>query len=283
VEERDALAELIGFEGRLEIADIGAAAIGLEPPYQLLLDTGLAHLNAFEADARQHAAFREKYGDQVSLFADAVADGAQHTLHLAAAASGMTSLLRPSAAHLAFFNGFERFGAIESTMPIATKRLDDVEGLPDLDYLKMDIQGAELMALEGGPRRLARCVAIQLEVSFMPLYENQPSFGEIDVWMRAHGFVPHTFAELKRWSIAPVLRNNDIREPFNQLLEADVVYMRDPVAAGGLDADLSRRLILIAHYVYGSLDLAGRLVQNLAAAGAAPSDALGQYLELLRA
>lgn len=279
---RSALADLIGFAGELEIADIGAAYIGTQPPYKLLLDTGLARFNAFEADARQHAALRAAYGERIRLFGDAVGDGKTHMLHLAAPESGMTSLLKPSAAHLAFFNGFDRFGAVQSVQPIATRRLDDIDGVPDLDYLKMDIQGAELMALEGGEARLARCVAIQLEVSFMPLYENQPSFGDIDVWMRAHGFVPHAFAELKRWSIAPILRNNDIREPFNQLLEADLVYMRDPVTPGVLDTEMTRRLILIAHYVYGSIDLAGRLVQGLAQTGQAPADALARYLEILR-
>ena len=281
-EGRSALADLVGFEDQLEIADIGAAYIGSEPPYQPLLAAGLARLNAFEADVRQHPALRAAYGDRVRLFADAVGDGATHMLHLAAPASGMTSLLKPSAPHLAFFNGFERFGQIESIMPMPTRRLDDIEGLPDVDFLKMDIQGAELMALQGGEARLARCVAIQLEVSFVPLYEGQPSFGEIDLWMRAHGFLPHAFAELKRWSIAPVLRNNDIREPFNQLLEADLVYVRDPVTPGRLDPEMLRRLILIAHFVYGSVDLAGRLAQRLSQEGHVPPGGLERYLELLR-
>ncbi|WP_293676995.1 FkbM family methyltransferase [uncultured Phenylobacterium sp.] len=280
---RSALADLLGFDGQLEIADIGAAYIGTEPPYGLLLETGLARLNAFDADERQHPALRAAYGERVQLFGQAVGDGKTHTLHLAAPASGRTSLLKPSAAHLGFFNGFDRFGAIESTRPIATTRLDDIAGLPDIDFLKMDIQGAELMALQGGEARLARCVAIQLEVSFVPLYENQPSFGEIDIWMRAHGFLPHTFAELKRWSIAPVVRNNDVRDPFNQLLEADIVYVRDPVTPDRWDADLLRRLILIVHYVYGSVDLAGRLAQHLGEAGHAPPDALARYLEILHA
>jgi FkbM family methyltransferase len=281
--KRAVVAELIGFEGRLEIADIGAAMLGPAPAYQDLLDVGLARLNAFDADARQHAALREAHGEALSLYDQIVGDGAPGTLHLAARESGMSSLLAPSQRHLQFFNNFEVLGRILETIPVQTTRLDDVPGLPDIDVLKMDIQGGEMAVLRHGGQRLARCVAIQLEVSFVPLYENQPTFGEIDVWMRGQGFLPHAFAELKRWSIAPIVRDNDARVPFNQLLEADVVYVRDPTAPERWDDEMIRRLILVAHYAYYSMDLAGRLIQVLQARGAAPPDTLARYLALLSA
>lgn len=276
-----ALAQLLNFTSTLEIADIGAAWIGPPPPYKRLLDLKLARLNAFDADERQHAALSEAHGAGLQLFTDIVGDGARHTLHLATPNSGMTSLLKPSPRHLAYFNGFERFGEIHETLEVQTTRLDDVVGLPDLDFLKMDIQGGELMALRHGQARLAQCSAVQLEVSFVPLYEGQPTFGEIDIWMRAQGFIPHCFTEVKRWSIAPVLRNNDFRLPFNQLLEADVVYVRDPTTPELWDPDMLRRLILIAHYVYGSFDLAGRLVQWLEAQRKVGMGAFDHYLYLV--
>jgi len=276
-----ALAELLKIDQPLEIADIGAAWINEEPLYKPLLDRGLARLNAFEADERQHPALREAYGEDLRLFGEVVGDGTPGTLHLTAPQSGMTSLFRPSARKLAFFNGFDRFGEVRETLPVQTTRLDDVAGLPDLDFLKMDIQGGELAALEHGQARLAQCAAIQLEVSFVPLYEGQPAFGEIDVWLRARGFMPHAFADLKRWSIAPVLRNNDMREPFNQLLEADVVYVRDPTTPELWNPAVMRRLALIAHHVYFSLDLAGRVIHDLEMAGHVEAGAFGRYIELV--
>lgn len=278
---RTALTQLLNFSGTLEVADIGAAWLGEPPVYKRLLDRKLARLNAFDADVRQHAALREAHGADLRLFGDIVGDGARHTLHLAAPVSGMTSLLKPSARHLAFFNGFDRFGEIHETQEVQTTRLDDIADLPDLDFLKMDIQGGELMALQHGQARLAQCAAVQLEVSFVPLYEGQPSFGEIDVWMRAQGFLPHAFTEVKRWSISPVRRNNDMRQPFNQLLEADVVYVRDPTTPERWSPDLLRRLILIAHYAYGSVDLAGRLVQWLEGQKQAGTGSFDHYLSLV--
>nr|WP_244567251.1 FkbM family methyltransferase [Escherichia coli] len=49
--------------------------------------------------------------------------------------------------------------------------------------LKIDTQGSELNILVGGEQVLNNTLCIQLEVSFIPLYEGQPSFGEIDVYL----------------------------------------------------------------------------------------------------
>ena len=181
------IAELLGCGGKIEVADIGAAAIAETPPYKKLIDLGLARLNAFDADVRQHDELRRIYGGDLALFTQILGDGSEQMLHLASPASGMTSLLKPSSPGLAFFNGFTAFGEIHGSERVATTRLDAVEHLPNLDYLKMDIQGAELQVLQHGVERLRDCCMIQLEVSFVPLYENQPSFGEVDVWMRDQG------------------------------------------------------------------------------------------------
>jgi hypothetical protein len=71
-----------------------------------------------------------------------LSDGTLKTLYLASPNSGMTSLLKPDAAALKFFNGFENFGKIYQTEQIQTRRLDDVAGIPAIDMLKMDIRGA---------------------------------------------------------------------------------------------------------------------------------------------
>lgn len=274
------IARILGLDAPLQVADIGAADIAEAPPYRPLLKAGLARLNAFEADARQHQRLRETYGETLRLFTEIVGDGTEQTLHLAAPASGMTSLLKPDARRLEFFNGFSRFGEVQATERVRTTRLDDVEGLPDLDFLKMDIQGGELQALEHGQARLARCAMIHLEVSFVPLYEGQPSFGDIDVWMRSHGFLPHRFTEVKQWSVSPILRDNDLRKPFHQLLEADIVYMRDP-ADPDLSADVLKKTALLAHCCYDSPDLAGHLLARLEVAGQVQAGSFAAYLGLI--
>jgi FkbM family methyltransferase len=261
----------IGFAGRIHVVDIGAAAIAEPPPYLVLLDRGLARLSAVDGDDRQSTRMRAAFGPDAQLFALVLADGTRRPLHIAALESGMTSLLRPSPRHLDFFNGFAAIGAVEKVVEVQTMRLADVAGLQQIDFLKMDIQGAELMVLENSGDALDPCVAIQLEASFVPLYENQPVFGDIDRWMRGRGFLPHCFVDVKCWSISPVIRDEDFRRPFNQLLECDIVYVRDPVALDRLADDALRKLALIAGYAYRSPDLAIRAVLELERRGSVPA------------
>ena len=251
--------------------DIGASCIAEVPVYKKLLDENLAHLNAFEGT----------YGHKVSIFNDFLSDGTQKTLYLASEASGMTSLLKPNLAALKFFNGFEQFGKIYSTEKIQTRRLDDVTGIPAIDLLNMDIQGSELSVLENGLNTLKDCLAIQLEVSYICLYENQPSFGEIDVWMRRNGFAPHCFLDVKRWSIAPTIKDNNFRVPFNQLLESDIVYIKDPLRFTELTSEQLKKMALIAHYCFSSFDLCVHVLMELNSRGSLTSDAPQQYLAQL--
>ena len=63
-------------------------------------------------------------------------------------------------------------------------------GLDSIDLLKLDLQGYELNALRGAERLLAerRIRCILTEVTFVPLYENAPLFGDLDRHLRERGY-----------------------------------------------------------------------------------------------
>jgi FkbM family methyltransferase len=273
-----ALENVIPLQNPLHVVDIGAAYIAETPPYKILVDKGLARLSAFDGDERHKDKLVEVYGSSFSLYTDIVADGETHTLYLASPESGMSSILKPSEKHLNFFNGFNQFGKIHKEMPVISRRLDDIEQLDAIDFLKMDIQGSELMVLENAKNKLERCVAIQLEVSFAPLYEGQPSFGDIDCWMRANGYLPHRFTDIKRWSIAPTIRDGNFRTPFNQLLEADIVYIRDPLELDHVASECIKKLAYISLYSYGSPDLTVHCLFELERRGDIPQGATKSLL-----
>ena len=194
----------------------------------------------------------------------------------------LTSLLKPDEKALSFFNGFSRFGEVISTEAVSTTRLDDVEEVDRIHFLKMDIQGAELTVLANGAEKLRDCIAIQLEVSHICLYEDQPTFGDIDRWMRSAGYAPHCFLRTKRWSISPLTREGDIRKPFNQLLESDIVYIRDPIVLDRYTDSQLKLQALFATLCFNSPDLAVHCIGALADRGCLPADAAAGYLEAMK-
>ena len=255
--------DIIDLDQKIEIMDIGAAAIAETPIYTKLIEEKIANLNAFEGDKRQSDKLKSKYENNVKLYNEFLFDGSIQNLYLAHPESGMTSLFKPNEKVLNFFNGFSKFGKIEKIEKIKTEKLDNIFQLPLIDFAKLDIQGSELTVLKNGIKKLENCLAIQLEVSFVCLYEDQPSFGEVDLWMRSNGYLPHTFLDIKKWSISPTIFNNNFRQPGNQLLESDIIYIKDPFKLDVLSDTQLKKFILISHYLFKSADLAVYLILEL--------------------
>ena len=273
---------MLDLDEPIQCMDVGASAINEVPIYQPLLDRGWARLNAFEGDPRQIAAIEAAYGAHAQIYNEFLYDGSPQTLRVAHGPTGMTSLLEPRPAALAFFNGFPEFGEIIAREPVETVRLDDITRLPPIDLAKLDIQGAELTVLMNGTAKLAQCLFVQLEVSWICLYEGQPAFGEVDSWMRSQGFVPHCFLDVKRWSIAPTVFDGDFRKPGNQLLESDIVYARDPLALAKIATGQLKKMAVIAHFALGSVDLCAHVVGELIGRGELGAEALETYYASLR-
>ena len=269
--------DILEIEKKIEIMDVGAAAIAETPVYKRLIDLDLGNLNAFEGDKRQSQKLKDEFGTNIKLFEKFIFDGNEQNLYLCTAESGMTSVLKPAQNALNFFNGFGGT-TVEKVEKIKTTKLDDVSELPLIDFAKMDIQGAELTVLKNGTEKLKDCLALQLEVSYIALYEKQPSFGEIDLWMRSQGFVPHCFLDVKRWSIYPTIFNNNFRTPGNQLLESDIVYIKDPLKLHLLSDDQLKKIAIISHYCFQSVDLSGFVFLELEKRNIVPKDSYKQYI-----
>ncbi len=81
--------------------------------------------------------------------------------------------------------------------------------------------------------------------------------------------------------ITPIIKKDNFRVPFNQLLEADIVYIRD-IIPHQADVVSLKKLAIFAHYCYESHDLAARCIINLHTCGAVSADAQRRYYESLR-
>jgi FkbM family methyltransferase len=275
------LANLLSPTRLTEVVDVGSNPIDGDPPYKAMLSEGLCRVTGFEPQDDALARLVNGKGDHERYFSWAIGDGRKHALNICAA-SGMTSFfeLDPNAGDA--FALFKSFGAVVRRVEVETKRLDDVSEVEHLDLLKIDVQGAELQVFTGGRSKLAEAVTIHTEISFVNLYHGQPSFGEIDLELRQQGFVPHCLASLKKWPIAPCVVNNDPRQALNQLLEADVAYVRDFTRPALMTSDQLKHLALIAHHCYASFDLTLRCLAVLETRGTISSSSQGAYLEALR-
>jgi len=98
------------------------------------------------------------------------------------------------------------------------RKLDDLLQESEISlpfFLKLDVQGHELSALEGGQKVIENyCAGVQVELSLLPLYEESPSLPDVWNWLTERNFRPG-------WSAAGF---RDART--NELLQVDVSFFR---------------------------------------------------------
>ena len=146
---------------------------------------------------------------------------------------------------------------LKSVSTISTTSLDsfsDANNINDIDFIKIDIQGAELDVFKGGGKSLKNTVAIVSEVGFIPLYEGQPLFGDVCNFLGKQGFMFHKFLGIAGRTLKPTIIDNNLNHP-SQHMWSDAVFIRDIQTISNLSANKLLKMGILA-FLYGSPDVA---------------------------
>lgn len=254
------LSSLVRPTSKIVVMDIGASLLET-PPYQPLLYTGLVKLIGFEPNDAECEKLRLHHGEPHQFFPYFIGDGRPATFHETNwFATG--SLYKPNKPLLEIFQNLYELVTPVSEHSIATKALDDIPEIDSVDYLKIDVQGAELAVFKGAEKLLDTTLVIQTEVEFLELYENQPLFADVDTHLRSRGFSLVKFLGFGTRSIKPAIINNNINVG-NQLLWADALYMRNWIDTSTFSPDQLIKLAIIANDIYGLLDFSFYMLNQL--------------------
>ena len=255
-------ASLTGLSLQQKVVDVGAYQLPGEPVYTPLLSHPQSELIGFEANPEAFAALQKPSGARQTFLPHAVGDGGLRTLHVCAARD-MTSLFEPNPDVLNLFHGFPLWSQVIATEPVQTVRLDDVPEVVGLTFLQMDIQGAELLALQHAQARLREALVLHLEVEFLPLYIDQPLFSDVEQFLRHRGYLFHRFYHPTSRALQPMVVRGDINLGLSQLVWADAVFVRDFIRLERLDDRELLTTAAIMHDCYDSWDLTLRLLIEL--------------------
>jgi FkbM family methyltransferase len=122
---------------------------------------------------------------------------------------------------------YSKAAAAKTQLDIETITIDEVmkqHGIESVDILKLDIQGGELMALQGAEKALhqQRISILYSEALFVPHYENNPLLRDLWNYLQQFGYTIFNIYDL-------------YRAANGQLRFADVIFVSKQVRSNVLD------------------------------------------------
>lgn len=239
------------------LLEVGARALGeAEPFYGLLQAFPASRLYGFEPEAELCAEMQKTAPPGVRYLPHALWERRERRPLYVTKHPMCSSLYEPDPRYIEAFMALD-VQAVEKVVEVDTIDLDSVVreyGIPAPDFIKIDIQGAELDVFRGGTGALASVLQIVTEVEFAPTYRGQPLFGDVDRFLRERGFLFHRFNRLHGRMLKPLVLNNN-PELHTQQLWTDALFVRDYLDPDRLATAQLLKAAVLAD-LYGSIDLA---------------------------
>jgi FkbM family methyltransferase len=259
------LAALIRSEGiplSFTMLEVGSRPIDnrREPFYALLDHFPGSRILAFEPDAALCEDLGRRAPPGVSYHPVALGRRDERRRFYETVHPMCSSLYEPDERFATVFHDLDvmRTARVSELDTIRLDRFREAQDLGPVDFIKIDVQGAELEIFEGGVRTLRDTLCTVCEVEFVPLYRDQPLFGDVDALLRRRGLAFHKFLGLAG-RITKAWPSTSGATTSMQQMWADAVFVRDLLSAGTLgDTQLLKLAVLLD--LYDSRDVATYLL-----------------------
>lgn len=250
----------------LRCIDVGALRIAGEvDPWVEWAREGYAELVGFEPIKEECIKLNEfaaGLGAQVRYLPIALGDGKEHILHVTNVPM-TSSLLPPERSTVDMFHALGDLMKVVRQQRIETHRLDDIKEASQADFLKLDVQGAELMIMQNALNTLSSVSVIQCEVEFIELYQGQPLFADVDQFLRSKGFCFLRFAYTMGRPFKPLQQTGNAATPISQLLWGDAIYARDFRTIRNWTTRQLKASAFLLHALYDAFDLTHLILKEL--------------------
>ena len=166
-----------------------------------------------------------------------------------------TSLYKPNE-NLANLYHELQYMNLKKETEIETITLDsfvDEHSIDVIDFIKIDVQGAELDILKGSKKLLNNVLKIECEVEFIPLYHDQPLFGDIAKFLSQYNFMFNKFLGLSGRTLKPLIANRD-KTSASQHMWTNAIFIQHINKIQNLNDEKLLKLSVLAA-IYNSLDL----------------------------
>tara|TARA_B100000780_G_scaffold222507_1_gene161615 strand:+ start:840 stop:1709 length:870 start_codon:yes stop_codon:yes gene_type:complete len=249
---------------KFEIIEVGAHPYGGKEElfYRLLDFFPNSKVNAFEIDETECQKLNKLSKNGVQFFPYALGYKEEVRKFYETNHPMCSSLYEPDIELLKLYHNLE-VAYLKNISEIKTISIDkfmETEKIKTVDFIKIDIQGAELDVFKGANKCLENILSIVSEVEFIQIYKNQPLFGDVCSFLNRKDIMFHKFLGLAGRSLKPIIINNEKNYPI-QHIWSDAVFIKNIFKIPYLDNSQLLKLSVFS-YLYGSPDLTVFCLQN---------------------
>lgn len=239
------------------ILEIGARPLNgkTEPFYELIDFFPESQIIAFEVDGKLCEELNQQAEPNIKYFPVPLGRTEETRLFYETIHPMCCSLYKPNEELINCYNNME-VANLKSVNHVDTVSLDFFtknNNIEFVDFIKIDIQGAELDVFKGGLDTLKDVVTIVSEILFIHHYIDQPLFGDVCAFLTEQEFMFHKFLGLGGRSLKPITLNNDINLPV-QHMWSDAVFIKDIMKIKELSSDQLLKMGIL-NFIYNSPDV----------------------------
>ncbi|MEQ7871096.1 FkbM family methyltransferase [Chromohalobacter salexigens] len=257
--------KLIVLDSRSRLLKMGAA--------QNLSNTGVFGIISFDPASEVSTPKQYEGSENIQVFQHALlGDGSPGTLHTCLDA-GMSSTLKPLPQER-LPERYQQSAQVLTKLPISTVALDNIEGLPSIDWLILDELSDTTKILEHGQQALKNTLMIQARVAFQPTHQQQSNLAELQHWASRNGFRFYRFNDMHNHSLFGQ-SNGDNQKQASELESADALFLPEEARLKKMKENQVRKLAFMLHTAFGAQDAAYYILNSNIPATA------NEYLESL--
>jgi len=242
----------------INICDIGAGDSEEVPFLKNITDNCNVHITGFEPNPDQFNKLENN--NKQKYFNFAIGDGSKKKFYVCKA-PGMSSFLIPNKKYNKMFHHFDEWGTIVKTLILETKKLDSIKKVKKFDLIKIDVQGYEDEIINHGNQTIKNALAVQIELSPVPSYENGKPFGHVANKLESLNFHLHQFSNIGTRSFKPTVISGNSMFGLHYLHQLECVFIKNFDEIENFNLNDLLKLSYIMYYGFNAFDFVDFLFQ----------------------
>lgn len=239
-----------------QIIEIGAHPYeGKEEPFYQILDYfPKSKIYAFEINENECDKLNNSSKSGVKYFPYALGQKDEEIKFYETKHPMCSSTYEPNEELLKIYNNLE-VASLKGISKIKTTSLDRFlkkEKINSIDFIKIDIQGGEMNVFKGARESLKNTLMVISEVEFIPIYKNQPLFGDINSFLNKEDLIFHKFLGLAGRCLSPIILNKN-KNFATQHIWSDAIFIKNILNLKKLDKSQLLKSAVFC-FLYGSPD-----------------------------